>query len=123
MEQRKMIDIPLGTEIRTAIRAPIDGDYEFVKHVADSKCKPAAKDSRVYKFRGELIPRCPKCNQRAVWKLVDYKFEIPPDRNKTAYILKVVRGDRPDVLYPSGTKRKYGIVLQAIEYEKLLKCM
>lgn len=106
MQQRKMIDIPLGTEVRTAIRAPIDGDYAFVKHVATSKCKPAAKESKVYKFRGELMPRCPKCDKRAVWKLADYKFEIPPDRNKTAYVLKVVRGDRPNVLYPSGTKRK-----------------
>jgi hypothetical protein len=105
MQQRKMIDIPLGTEVRTAIRAPIDGDYEFVKHAVDSNCKPSAKESRVYKFRGELLPRCPKCDKRAVWKLVEYKFEVPPERNKTEYVLKVVRGDRPDVPYPSGTKR------------------
>jgi NAD-dependent SIR2 family protein deacetylase len=106
MQQRKMIDIPLGTEVRTALRAPIDGDYQFVQHITASKCKPSAKESRVYKFRGELLPPCPKCGKRAVWKLVEYKFEIPPDRNKTAYILKVVRGDRPDVAYPSGTKKK-----------------
>ena len=105
MQQRKMIDIPLGTEVRTALRAPIDGDYEFVKHLVDSKCKPLAKESKVYRFRGELLPRCPKCSQRAVWKLVEYKFEVPPDRNRTPYVLKVVRGDRPDVAYPSGTKR------------------
>jgi hypothetical protein len=105
MQQRKMIDIPLGTEVRTAIRAPIDGDYEFVQHIATSKCKPSAKESRVYKFRGELLPPCPKCAKRAVWKLVEYKFEIPPERNKTEYVLKVVRGDRPNVPYPSGTKR------------------
>jgi hypothetical protein len=106
MQQRKMIDIPLGTEVRTAIRAPIDGDYQFVQHVAASKCKLSAKESRVYKFRGELLPPCPKCGKRSVWKLVEYKFEIPPERNKTEYILKVVRGDRPNVPYPSGTKKK-----------------
>jgi len=106
MQQRKMIDIPLGTEVRTAIRAPIDGDYEFVKHLVDSKCKPTAKDSKVYKFRGELLPLCPKCGKRSVWKLVEYKFEISPERNRTAYVLKEVRGDRPNVLYPSGTKKK-----------------
>ena len=105
MQQRKMIDIPLGTEVRTALRAPIDGDYEFVKHIVDSSCKPAAKEKKVYRFRGELLPRCPKCSKRAVWKLVEYKFDIIPERNKTDYVLKVVRGDRPGVPYPSGTKR------------------
>ena len=105
MQQRKMIDIPIGTEVRTAFRAPIDGDYEFVKHVASSTCKPTAKQSKVYNFRGELLPTCPKCGKRAIWKLIEYKFEVPHDRNKTDYVLEIVRGDRPDVAYPAGTKR------------------
>ena len=105
MQQRKMIDVPIGTEVRTATRAPIDGDYEFAKHIVDSKCKPSAKESKVYKFRGELLPTCPKCGKRALWKLVEYKFEISPERDRTEYVLKVVRGDRPNVPYPSGTKR------------------
>jgi len=104
-QQRKMIDIPLGTEVRTAIRAPIDGDYEFVKHIVDSSCKPAAKEKRVYKFRGELLPRCPKCGKRAIWKLVEYKFEVSAEIDHTAYVLKEVRGDRPNVPYPAGAKR------------------
>jgi hypothetical protein len=105
MQQRKMIDVPIGTEVRTAIRAPIDGDYEFVQHVASSTCKPTAKDRKLYRFRGQLLPPCPRCHKRAVWKLAEYKFEIAPDIDHTAFVLREVRGDRPDVAYPSGTKR------------------
>ena len=43
MEQRKMIDIPIGTTVRSAVRAPIDGDYEFVEHLAPSDCKPSGE--------------------------------------------------------------------------------
>ncbi len=105
MQQRKMIDIPIGTEVRTANRAPVDGDYELVRHVNSSECRPSARESKVYKFRGELMPVCPHCGKRAIWKLVEYKFEVSSAIDKTPYVLKVVRGDRPDVPYPSGTKR------------------
>jgi len=40
MAQRKMIDIPIGTTARTHVRAPIDGDYEFVEHVSDFGLQP-----------------------------------------------------------------------------------
>ena len=106
MQQRKMIDIPIGTEVRTANRAPIDGDYELVHHVVSSECKPSAKEGKVYKFRGELLPPCSRCGKRAIWKLAEYKFDVPPERDKTRFVLKEVRGDRPDVLYPSGMKKR-----------------
>lgn len=106
MQQRKMIDIPIGTEVRTWYRAPIDGDYEFVQHLIPSNCKPSAKEHKVYKFRGELLPPCKHCGKRALWKLVEYKFEIVPEKDHTAFVLKEVRGDRSDVPYPAGAKRK-----------------
>jgi hypothetical protein len=105
MEQRKMIDIPLGTTVRSSLRAPIDGVYEFGEHLVASDCKPAGEQASLYKFRGELLPPCPKCGKRGVWKLAEYKFEIPPNRDRTEWVLKTVRGDRPDVDYPSGAKK------------------
>lgn len=105
MEQRKMIDIPVGTTVRSNVRAPIDGQYEFVEHVTPSDCSPSGDDRVVYRGRGELLPTCKLCGKRGIWKLEESRFEIPPEQNKTEYVLKEVRGDRPDVAYPSGTKR------------------
>jgi hypothetical protein len=105
MEQRKMIDVPVGTTVRSNVRAPIDGDYEFVEHIAPSDCSPSANDRVVYKGRGQLLPTCKGCGKRGVWKLKESKFDIPPEQNRTEYVLKEVRGDRPDVAYPSGTKK------------------
>ena len=105
MEQRKMIDVPIGTTVKSSVRAPIDGVYEFGEHLTTSDCKPTGDQASLYKFRGELLPPCLKCGRRGVWKLTEYKFEIPPDRNKTDWVLENVRGDRADVSYPSGTKR------------------
>jgi hypothetical protein len=105
MEQRKMIDIPVGTTVRSNVRAPIDGDYEFAEHVKTSDCKPSAKDAVIYKGRGQLLPLCPSCGKRGIWKLKESKFDIPPDKNNTEFVLREVRGDRPDVPYPSGAKK------------------
>ena len=105
MEQRKMIDIPVGTTVRSNVRAPIDGDYEFVEHVAPSKCKPTKAERSVYRGRGELLPTCKRCGKRGVWKLTGSRFDIPPERNNTEFVVREVRGDRPDIAYPSGTKR------------------
>ena len=103
MEQRKMIDIPVGTTVRSSVRAPIDGDYEFVEHIARSSCKPSGKKAKIYRGRGELLPLCRACGKRGVWKLTESKFEITKDN--TPFVMKNVRGDRPDVTYPSGTKK------------------
>ena len=105
MEERHMIDIPIGKMIRSSDRAPIDGDYEFVEHLGTSDCKPSGDESTVYLLRGELLPRCKRCGKRGIWKLKATRFEISPDRNVTSYVLKEVRGDRPDLPYPSGTKK------------------
>ena len=105
MQQRHMIDIPIGKTVRTADRAPIDGDYEFVEHLVATDCKPAGAEATVYLFRGELMPRCKRCGKRGIWRLADTRFEISPERDRTAFVLKEVRGDRPDVPYPSGKKK------------------
>jgi hypothetical protein len=105
MEQRHMVDIPIGTTVRSFSRAPIDGDYEFVEHVAASTCKPTGAGTRVHLGRGQMMPRCSACGKRGIWKLTQIGFDIPPEQDKSAYVLKVVRGDRPDVPYPSGTKK------------------
>ena len=105
MEQRKMIEIPIGTTVRSNVRAPIDGDYEFVEHIHASGCSPSGEGLKVYKGRGQLLPTCPSCGKRAVWKLTGSRFDIPPDEDHTEYVLREVRGDRPDVSYPSGTKQ------------------
>ena len=103
MEQRKMIDVPIGTTVRSSVRAPIDGDYEFVEHLVPSDCKPSGGDTKIYRMRGELLPPCKACGKRGIWKLAESKLEIAKDN--TPYVLEKVRGDRPDVSYPSGTKR------------------
>ena len=105
MEQRKMIDIPVGTTVRSNVRAPIDGDYEFVEHINPADCKPSGKENVVYRGRGQLLPLCPGCGKRSIWKLKESKFDIPPEKNNTEYVLREVRGDRPDLPYPSGTKK------------------
>ncbi len=105
MEQRKMIDVPVGTKVRSNLRAPIDGDYEFVEHVAASSCKPAKGERSVYRGRGELLPTCKRCGKRGVWKLTQSRFDIPAEKNNTEFVLREVRGDRADVPYPAGTKR------------------
>lgn len=105
MQQRKMIDVPLGTTVRSSSRAPIDGDYEFVEHVASSDCSPAAEERKLYLFRGELLPPCKRCGKRGIWKLTEYRFDIPPERDNTPFVLREVRGDLPDVPWPSGSKQ------------------
>lgn len=105
MAEKHMYDIPLGTLVRSAYRAPMDGTYEFSEHHIKSKCKPSGAKAKVYRMRGELLPSCQLCGKRGNWKLVEYKFDIPPEKNRTEYVLRVVRGDRPDVAYPSGTKK------------------
>ena len=104
MQQRKMIDIPVGTQVRSSFRAPIDGDYEFLEHVKPSDCQPSGEQAKVFRFRGELMPICKLCGRRSIWSLVQSKFDIPPDRDQTSYVLNEVRGDRPDIDYPSGNK-------------------
>jgi len=105
MEQRKMIDVPVGTAVRSSNRAPIDGDYELVEHIAPSDCSPSGDERVAYFGRGELLPPCKRCGKRGVWKLKETKFMITPEQDQTEYVLKEVRGDRPDVSYPSGMKR------------------
>ena len=104
MEQRKL-DIPLGTSVRTAARAPIDGTYEFVEHVEATDCVPPEGQRSRYFLRGEILPRSPACDKRCLWKLTEIKYEIPPEKDSTEYAIKVVRGDRPDVPWPAGAKK------------------
>jgi hypothetical protein len=105
MAQRKMIDIPIGTTARSHVRAPIDGDYQFVEHVQASDCKPSGAEAAIYIGRGQLMPACKRCGKRGIWKLTESRFDIPPEQNMTPYALKELRGDRPDVPYPAGSKR------------------
>ncbi len=105
MEQRHMVDIPIGTTVRSANRAPIDGDYEFVEHVASSDCRPTGADTKIHLGRGQMMPRCPKCGKRGIWKLTEISFDIPPEQNVTDWVVKTVRGDRPDQPYPAGSKK------------------
>lgn len=105
MAQRKMIDIPIGSTARSHARAPIDGDYQFVEHHQASDCKPSGADATIYIGRGQLMPTCKSCGKRGTWKLTESRFDIPEEQNKTPFALKELRGDRPDVAYPAGTKR------------------
>jgi hypothetical protein len=105
MEQRHMVDIPIGTTARSSGRAPVDGDYEFVEHIAASDCKPTGDDTKIHLGRGEMIPRCKKCGKRGIWKLAEISFDIPPEKNVTDWVVKTVRGDRADVTYPAGKKK------------------
>jgi hypothetical protein len=103
MDQRKMIDVPVGTPVRSSVRAPIDGQYEFAEHLAQTDCKPGGADATIYRGRGELLPACRVCGKRGVWKLAEAKYEVVKDN--TPFVVKEVRGDRPDLAYPSGSKR------------------
>jgi hypothetical protein len=102
---RDLLDIPIGTTVKSSDRAPVDGDWEFVEHIGSSNCRPSAKERKVYLFRGQLLPVCKRCGERGIWKLISHRFEIPPDKDNTPFVLKAVRGDRPDVPYPAGSKR------------------
>ena len=105
MQQQKKLDVPIGTTVRTSSRAPIDGEYEFVEHIAPSDCSPSAEERSLYLFRGELLPSCKRCAKRGIWKLTEYRFDIPPERDNTPFVLREVRGDLPDVPWPSGSKQ------------------
>ena len=105
MQQQKKLDVPIGTTVRSAARAPIDGDYELVEHIASSDCSPSDAERKLYLMRGELLPPCKRCGKRGIWKLTEYRVEIPPEMDQTPFVLKEIRGDRPDVPWPSGTKR------------------
>ena len=105
MEQRKRIDVPVGTTVRSSNRAPIDGDYEFVEHIASSDCKPSGAEEIIYIGRGELLPPCKRCGKRGIWKLKGSRFQITPEQDQTEYVLREVRGDRSDLPYPSGMKQ------------------
>ena len=105
MQQQKKLDVPIGTTVRSAARAPIDGDYELVEHIASSDCSPSDAERKLYLMRGELLPPCKRCGKRGIWKLTEYGVEIPPERNSTPYVLREIRGDRPDLPWPSGEKK------------------
>ena len=107
MEQHKYLDIPVGTRFRTASRVPADGYYHFVEHIAPSDCAPSDEERSMYFMRGELIPSCKRCGKRAVWELKEHKFETTREiwQTQNDYVLKNVRGDRPDVPYPGGKMR------------------
>ena len=105
MAEKHMYDVPLETVVKSSYRAPIDGIYEFIEHHTASDCKPSGDKAKIYLGRGELLPTCLACSKRGSWKLVDYKFDIPNDKNNTPFVLREVRGDRSDVPYPSGTKK------------------
>jgi hypothetical protein len=105
MEKQKMLDVQVGTTVRSAARAPIDGTYEFVEHVESTDCTPPEGQRTVYLLRGEIMPRSPACNKRCLWNLVDISYEIRPDKDSTEYAIKVVRGDNPDIPYPAGEKK------------------
>ncbi len=105
MQESKKLAIALGTTVRAAARAPIDGDYEFVEHVKPSDCSPSAEERKLYRFRGELLPPCKRCGKRGIWKLTGYRFDIAPESDNTEFVLREVRGDRSDVAYPAGEKR------------------
>ncbi len=107
MEQHKYLNIPVGTRFRTAERVPIDGDYQFVEHIVSSDCSPLDAERTIYFMRGDLIPPCKHCGKRGIWELKEAKFETTPDiwQKQNEYVLKYVRGDRPDLPYPGGAKR------------------
>ncbi len=107
MQPRKYLDIPVGTRVRTAARVPIDGHYQLVEHIVSSDCSPSETERQAYLMRGELVPPCKLCSKRAIWELKEAKFETTRDiwQKQNEFVLKDVRGDRPDVPYPGGTKR------------------
>lgn len=107
MQKRVYLDIPVGTKLRTAARVPIDGDYQFVEHIVTSDCSPTDAERTLYLMRGGLIPPCQRCSKRAVWELKEAKLETTGEvwQKQNEYVLKNVRGDRPDVPYPSGSKK------------------
>jgi hypothetical protein len=107
MKERKYLDIPVGTRTRTAARVPIDGDYQLVEHVVSSDCSPSDTERQAYLMRGEVMPPCRLCGKRAIWELKEAKFETTRDiwQTQNEYVLKNVRGDRPDVPFPGGNKR------------------
>ena len=105
MEQRKMIDIPIGTKVKTSFRAPIDGDYQLVEHNHPTDCRATSGQFIAYRGRGELLPPCPVCGIRGTWELIESRIDISPERDNTPFVIEQIRGDRPDVAYPSGTKR------------------
>ena len=102
---QRMLDIEIGTTVRSATRAPVDGTYEFVEHVEPTDCTPPADQRTVYRLRGELMPKSPGCDKRCLWKLTEINFDIPPEMDHTEYAIKVIRGDNPDVAYPAGEKK------------------
>ena len=95
MPEHHMVDIPIGFEIRSSYRAPIDGVYAVAQHVESSKCKPLAKEGKLYKMRGQLMPMCPKCGKRVIWKLAEYKVDVPPELDNTEFAMTQMRGDHP----------------------------
>lgn len=105
MTEARRLLVDIGTTCRTSARAPIDGDYGFVEHVKPSDCTPSPAERQIYLYRGDLLPFCKRCGKRAMWKLTDTRFEITPEMDKSEWVLKTVRGDRPDVPYPAGSKR------------------
>jgi len=107
MEQRKGIDIPVGTEVRSSGRVPIDGYYEFTEHAIPTDCSPSNAERITYFMRGGVVPGCKRCGKRSTWRLKEAKFETTPDiwRTQTDYVLGNIRGDCPDLPWPRGAKR------------------
>ena len=60
--------ISIGTEFKTGEKAPVTGNYRFVRHV-DGTTNHTPAEAVIPLRAGETFPPCKSCDKGAFWRL------------------------------------------------------
>jgi len=64
----------IGDTFRTGEKAPVSGDYEYVRHTDTGiTCTPTAAEKQIPLSRGETFPPHRSCGRGVVWKLIHFR--------------------------------------------------
>ncbi|MCK4387566.1 MAG: YjzC family protein [Dehalococcoidia bacterium] len=61
----------IGDTFRTGEKAPVSGDYEYVRHIdTTTTCTPTPEERQITLSKGETFPPHRSCNKGVIWKLI-----------------------------------------------------
>jgi hypothetical protein len=59
----------VGDEFKTGEKAPVAGDYDYVRHTSQTSCTPTQEERRIPMEEGNTFPPHRSCAQGVIWKL------------------------------------------------------
>jgi hypothetical protein len=61
----------IGSQFTTGEKAPVSGNYRFVRHL-DGTTNHTPAEAVIPLSAGETFPPCKSCNKAAIWQLERY---------------------------------------------------